>query len=327
MLQIGIEEILVAYLLVSAKPKHEMLSVFTPANIRGYVYLECNMNQDIQGLLRRSPGVIHSHNEIVRMPIEISDRVKLFNVKTPCSSFSQGEWIRITRGAYKGDIGLIHSIHNWGADVLLVPRIPYCSPDRKGKRKASSIPITPKLFDVTEFESTSPLPATHHHDGSYTIGRLRIIDGLALKSVNYLSMSSNTFGVPGHILSQFILSGHPSIDITVMPMPLEWQFLSGERVRVIKSSKMGAIHATTERQVEVEIDGEGIFVFGWQEVQKNIQTGDYVTAATGTEKGYEGWVVELHKNLAKVAPEINATEMDAQLNVRISIVLFHLTGR
>lgn len=324
MLQLGIEEILVMYLLVSAKSKHELLSVFTPANVPGYVYLECNMNRDLQDLLRRSPGVVLFQNEIVRKPIEITDRVKLFNVKTPCSDFSQGDWIRVTRGAYKGDVGLIHSIHNWGADVLLIPRIPYCSPDRKGKCKASSIPIAPKLFDPAEFESASPLTVKHHHDGSYTIGRLRIVNGLTLKSVNYQSMSSHTFAVPGHILSQFIMSGHPSINVAAMPVPLEWRFVSGERVRVPKSSKLGVIHAITERQLEIDIDGEGIFLFGWHEVQKNIQTGDYVTVATGKEKYYEGWVVDLHDGLAKVAHEIKATELDNHLNVRILIILLYL---
>lgn len=216
------------------------------------------------------------------------------------------------------------SIHNWGADVLLIPRIGYCSPDRKGKRKASSIRFASKLFDATEFESTSPFSIKHHRDGSYTIGCLRVVNGLALKSVNYQSMSSHTFGVPGHILSQFILSGHPSIDIAVMPMPLEWRFMSGERVHVAKSSKMGAIHAMTERQLEVDIDGEGIFVFGWHEVQKNIQVGHYVTTATGKEKGYEGWVVELHDGLAKVTHEIKATELDAHLKVSILVILLYL---
>ncbi|KJA14197.1 hypothetical protein HYPSUDRAFT_208908 [Hypholoma sublateritium FD-334 SS-4] len=65
--RLGIEETLVAYLLVSAKPKHELLSAFMPGNIHGYVYLECTMNKDLQDLLRLSPGVIVSNDSVLRI--------------------------------------------------------------------------------------------------------------------------------------------------------------------------------------------------------------------------------------------------------------------
>ena len=199
--------------------------------------------------------------------IKESEFLKLHKAKPVVhSNLDPGQWIRVTRGVYKGDIGLIQSIHDWGTEVLLIPRIPYCAPDRKGKRKASPTINPAKLFNATAFTATSSLPLMKHADGSYMIGRLQFVNGLVLKSLSHKSMSATVLGVTGLVLSQFLLSGHPSINIAFMPLPLEWYFVPGERVRITRSAKMGAIHTSKERQVEVEIDDEGIFAFGWPEV-------------------------------------------------------------
>ncbi len=283
--QLKSEDIIVAQLSLLAKPRHQLLNAVTLPHTRGYIFLECNMNLHLLCLLRRLPGIVFCREEVVRACIARSEYLMLLNAKpTVDSNFTEGQWVRVTRGVYKGDLGLVDSIHDWGAEVLLIPRIPYCAPDRKGKRKASPISNPAKLFDPTAFKSTSSLPLTQHADGTYAIGHLRFVNGLVLKSLSHRSISATTFGVPGLVLSQFILSEHPSIDIAFMPLPLEWHFMIGERVRVTGTSKIGAIHSTKERQVEIEIDGEGVFAFGWPEVRKVIQTGDHVRVVAGMKQ-------------------------------------------
>ncbi len=108
-----------------AQARHELRHAFTLADARGYIYLEGSLNPYLLHLLCRIPGVVFRGNELVRTAIEKSELIKLLKAKPAVrSNFTQGQWVRVTRGVYKGDIGLIDSVHDWGAEVLLIPRIP-----------------------------------------------------------------------------------------------------------------------------------------------------------------------------------------------------------
>jgi hypothetical protein len=36
---------------------------------------------------------------------------------------TEGKWIRVLKGKYYGDVGLVVAVRSWGAEVLLVPRL------------------------------------------------------------------------------------------------------------------------------------------------------------------------------------------------------------
>ena len=62
---------------------------------------------------------------------------------------SVGDWVTVRRGLYKGDVGYIRSVENWGqVTLLLVPRLP--PPPGVGslsrKRKQSAFCTDPCLF-------------------------------------------------------------------------------------------------------------------------------------------------------------------------------------
>ena len=61
---------------------------------------------------------------------------------------SVGDWVAVHHGLYKGDMGYIQAIKNWGqVTILLVPHLP--APPMSGsskKRKQSSTHTNPHLF-------------------------------------------------------------------------------------------------------------------------------------------------------------------------------------
>jgi hypothetical protein len=62
---------------------------------------------------------------------------------------SVGDWVTVHHGLYKGDVGYIQSVENWGqVTLLLVPHLP--PPPRvgssSGKRKWSAFCTDPHLF-------------------------------------------------------------------------------------------------------------------------------------------------------------------------------------
>src|ERR1700733_12132262 len=64
-------------------------------------------------------------------------------------NLSGGDWVTVRHGLYKGDVGYVQSIQNWGqVKLLLVPRLP-CPPgvgSSSRKRKWSSIRTNPCQF-------------------------------------------------------------------------------------------------------------------------------------------------------------------------------------
>jgi hypothetical protein len=68
---------------------------------------------------------------------------------------SKGQWIRVRKGVYKGDLGFVTDVEAWGAKVLVVPRLKTPTPqaDISLKRKRTAIKPEPRLFDPATFSS------------------------------------------------------------------------------------------------------------------------------------------------------------------------------
>src|SRR5271168_515201 len=97
------EEEAIFYLLQRAEAEHQLRSAFTRGSIRGWIYLEANMNNILLELLRMTPGVISSRQGVQRNSVEFSDWLKMLTMHDPRTVFQAGSWVRVTRGKYKGD--------------------------------------------------------------------------------------------------------------------------------------------------------------------------------------------------------------------------------
>ena len=299
------EEILVAHLYGHAQDQHGLRSALALGSTRGYVYLECNLNTSLLRLLDKSPGVIRTQDGIIRSQVDSLDCEKLLRMKA-IKPMAKVGWIRVKTGTYKGDVGFVSATHNWGVDVLLIPRLAYHpAPDTKGKRKASKQSHPPRMFNVDEFESTSSSKVIRSSDGTYTIGTLRIEHGLALKTFDYHSVASEIFHMPWVDASMFLSSGHPSIDISTMPRPQEWYFAETEHITVRSSGKSGFVEAITPTFIEVGLGDEGVHRVNWWDVEKVIALGDYVSIVGGQNMGQEGWIIEKKGSIAKLAEHLD----------------------
>ena len=96
---------------------------FSRPSIPGVIYIECEDLQDIRRVFQ------HVHTVYTTRPMTLvppDERVQLVSMPTVQNPLSEGTWVRIKKGKYKGDVGYIISVRN---DVkvllLLVPRIHY----------------------------------------------------------------------------------------------------------------------------------------------------------------------------------------------------------
>ena len=98
-------------------------TTFSRPSIPGVVYIECEDPQDIRRIFQ------HVHTVYTTRPVTLvspNECVQLVNMPTAENPLSEGTWVRIKRGRYKGDVGYITRVRkNAEVRLLLVPRIHY----------------------------------------------------------------------------------------------------------------------------------------------------------------------------------------------------------
>lgn len=320
-LQKGKEEIMVMSLLLKACDHHQLRSAFTRGSVRGHVYLECTMNQELVRLLMNTPGVIRRRSGIRRKAIEKEEAIQMLIMQDVNADVVDGQWIRITKGLYKGDVGHVISTTSWGASILLVPRLAYrARAFRSLKRKASPSIPEPRLFDATAFRSAFPDTAVDLDESStYRIGRLTIEWGLARLDFDFHSFSTGVDEIAHNSFEQFIQSQHPFIlDSMPIPRPKEWIFSEFERVVILSTGEKGTVSCISSRFVDVSLDPpEDDPVYGplvsiedqssdqmqlirttWNDVHKIFNVGDHVQINSGPNAKRTGWITEIQGNMA-----------------------------
>ena len=95
-------------------------------SIHSWVYLETTL---VQHLLL-SPGIVHRNAAIIWEHTDFQDWTKVLSQhdSTPNSNLAVGDWMQVLKGTYKGDVGYVAAVENWGGvSPLLVPCLPASS--------------------------------------------------------------------------------------------------------------------------------------------------------------------------------------------------------
>jgi hypothetical protein len=299
---VGLEEEAV-FSLLERGTQHQIRSAFTRGSIRGAIYVEGNLDADMISLLSLTPGIILKRSGVVRQLIDPSDWLKLLTMQDPISVVNAGQWIRVRKGVYKGDLGFVTRVEAWGTEVLVVPRLKTPTPqaDTSLKRKRIAIRPEQKLFDPATFSSIFQRQPKLQYDGSYTSRGLVFHHGLLLLNLDMHSISPVSAGIPSRTLRLFKLSSHPALTGSNFPRPEEWIFEEGERVIVssvnfLKEARIAAVEST---HVEVDFTtDEGIKAVSWYNVRKVFSPGDFVIVMSGPSRGTRGWVERIADDTA-----------------------------
>ena len=141
-----------------------------------------------------------------------------------------GSWVRVRKGAYKGDTALVVAINHWGVDVLLLPRLkpPVPDWDVPQKRKQLTIPVTPSLFDAAGYQKTYGVQPTWLVENVYKVGQVLFKHGLLRKGYDFHSLSSTAVDMPSQFFTMYKSSHHPGLESSKFPHPQDWIFEIGE---------------------------------------------------------------------------------------------------
>lgn len=278
--------------------KHVIRSAFTRGSIRGHIYVECEMDHTVQQLLLRLPGVRLIQGGIRAKLISPKDHTKLLTMKNVSGGVEIHSWVRVREGLYKGDEGLVITVHDWGVVVLLVPRIGDINTTKK--RKATMVRPAPRLFEA---DAPSHTVGQRGINGSAdSIGReIRTENGLILKAYDFASVIQNVSDIPFQIFQEFARSEHPIFQHVKLIRPREWQFDIKDAIFNTATAEDGVVETVQHEGVEATMS-TGLLVFvPWKSLRKSMRIGERITIMAGARTGTSGWVVAVRGNIATVA--------------------------
>ena len=305
--------------------KHEFLSkelrsAFQHPHIPGTVYLEARFagKDDVSSLyhvlhtlscvlvqtLTAVPQDDHLSSLIVRDIVD--SRQPMGSLRSP------GEWVKIRRGLYRDDVGVVvDSFERWGnregSNVALVPHLSAVkSAAPKCKKSAIKLRPPPRLFDP---ESCVQELLCKTLTG-YTYDQFTFEDGLIIKTFHSSSLESAQT-IPPDLLPLLRQSLHPLVRSSAMPLPNQWHFEVGEQVWVTPPNSTQLILASIlETDAAQGFSGKSLYVVETDEGQqlftpfsllKAVKLGDFMEILGGEHTGKAGFVVSRNESLLSIA--------------------------
>ncbi|THU93059.1 hypothetical protein K435DRAFT_800024 [Dendrothele bispora CBS 962.96] len=238
----------------------------------------------------------------------------------------QLSWVRITRGDYRGDVGLVLLRQKQSMQrrlvVLLVPRLPPKSPmphlstpepqdsdSRKRKRGRESFPQS--LFNLhDEAEEYVDEANWFHYQG------MTFAYDLLVKSFDYGSVTQVDVDMDENTHRFFQTSKHPIMKSVSLPVPKDWTFFYHKKVEVFCTEPLSDTQrhnpdlprrTITRNATVIEVEGDSCKVcfedYGSFEeddtaewvckvnLRKKIYEGDGVEVLEGEHKGRKGIVI------------------------------------
>ncbi|KIK56765.1 hypothetical protein GYMLUDRAFT_61807 [Collybiopsis luxurians FD-317 M1] len=221
--------------------------------------------------------------------------------------FIAGQWVQISRGLHRGDIGLVIDAYHEedstkGVKVMVVPRLGLTDEDRpssSSKRKLTTRP-PPQLFDPLKCTYNSLV--RHGEKHIYTYKSWKFENGLQVKFYNPQSLSPAR-EIPASLFRLFMESNDMAgsedevFEASSMPWPSFWLFVPGDRVIIHSEDgkKCGTVLTTPDCSsrypgCEVNVDNEGLHHVLLRHLEKNVILGEFVEVLAGVHIGKKGFV-------------------------------------
>ncbi len=297
------EEEVVFFLLQMTAPRHEMRAAFAPGAVKGRIYLEATMNEQLRNLLKLTPGIARTRFGLSCQMIPFDDGVKSLEVRQFMQPEDVGKWVRVRKGIYKGDVGYVLSAESWGVRLLLVPRFPPPQSTSGSclKRKRSHLRSAPALFNQESIGKHYNTVPNRVMENICTFEGHTFEYGLIVTSYDFYSVSTTVSCMPLELFTLFWQSRHPRLAKSVLtfPRPLEWHFAEGDEVYVSEGnkplvSKKGTVKTLRTESVDVDLaSGEGVVSAPWMDVRKVVHVSEFVKATGGLYQNRTGWVIRV----------------------------------
>ncbi|KAF8875144.1 hypothetical protein BD779DRAFT_1678356 [Infundibulicybe gibba] len=215
-------------------------------------------------------------------------------------------WVRMSRGWYWGDIGLIHNIHrSLLIDIIVVPRFTYTP---RGKTKGSS----------------RPPPARFNLDLAIRTGTSKYLR----ETVEGQKFRGVTYRRDGYLLLKAVEGAEymweeatPSHEELMRFLECEEAAGAAREIAVTKHSTMSL--KAGEREADIYLITQNLLItVPSSSLRKHFRIGDEVRVMAGPHHGFSGWVIDvLMEELTIISHD--PAQRDIEVTVGTGIVEFH----
>lgn len=330
---------------------YNVRSVFCRDAIKGTIYIESDSIDAVQNVLNRvsgvarSTGVPHQIRGLYAIHlVDIQDRHLLLDMDTMGATppIKTNTWVRIKRGRYKGDLGLVKYVERTTlvCDTLIVPRIPMNPINRKRKR---GVRIPQLAFDPEAIDEAYGQGSADKRNRVYLFQGERYEDGLLCQEIHMTGLSIEGINATPQELEPFRKSTTWNEAATFIS-PIR----TGDWVQVVSGAFVGMVGEVLEvsdmivkivgkrteghwENVDNILSDEDKIRPRWGEAQKDtrevltrdvrkaFEIGDFVQVIHGWDRGLEGFLVGLQADSAIIyvlPPEDNAMHNQGGREVR-----------
>ncbi|THU94092.1 hypothetical protein K435DRAFT_860914 [Dendrothele bispora CBS 962.96] len=311
-----------------------IFSAFCVPSVSNSIYLEADLGTrpqetGIVEFLRQNQFVVkstvlhphhkvsHSLYSVMMEPVSSREIAQLLSIQTP--DIKVNSWVRVTRGTYCDDGGLVirreisSSLRR--LVILVVPRFnrtnvftPWTPSTvvAGSKRKAVPERCPQRLFDEKQY----PGEVTTLSEKHFLYRGQEFSHGLLVKVLAYSSVTTMEVDLDRTTRQLFRIAGHPAINDVAFPVPLEWVFFVEEKVEVIcleelseeqqnnadlprnTRRKSGVILTVEEGRCLVNLEAEDDQQWiSTRNIRKCIMVGNSVIVVAGELRGKSGLVV------------------------------------
>lgn len=234
---------------------------------------------------------------------------------------SRGSWVRIKKGRYRNDVGVVLSCTAVCSSVLLIPRLEYNWPSLWEKRRRASYRprlsglFEPRLVQLQKFPAVLIEASTRkyqYRSRTYSCGLLLVLIPTADLDIDVVSISSTAAGL-------FLQSEHPAIHPPSLPRVTGWSFQEGEVVKCRSVQVEGVAAAVTSEGPTIRTPDGGLLPVVWHDAVKVFLLGDNVRVCDGPHAGKQAWVERVEKTSVFLMTKQDVHEEGAENYVQIEV--------
>ncbi|CCC71571.1 hypothetical protein NCAS_0H02610 [Naumovozyma castellii] len=290
------------------KKKLKILSIFQRDNYTGRIYIEAPKQSVIEKFCNGVPDIYI--NQKLLIPVQELPLLLKPN-KSDDVSLAEGNYVRIKRGIYKGDLAMVDQISENNLEVMLkmIPRLDYGKFDeidpvtnqRKPRRATYAHRPPPQLFNPTMALRLDQANLYKRDDHHFTYKNDDYIDGYLYKSFRIQYVETKNIQPTVEELARFG-SKDGAVDLTSISQAIkkaqaaQVTFQPGDRVEILNGEQRGSkgiIVSTTTDIATVRLPNYQYkpLEFPILSLRKIFEPGDHVTVISGEHEGDAGLVL------------------------------------
>lgn len=306
------------FALKSTDQEIQIISAISVPKIVGYIFVEAMRAHYVKHAV---DGILSLRSDIIKLlPLKEVPKVLKADPRKDIN-VEPNTFIRIKRGLYGGDLGLIQIVDDDTntAIVRVIPRIENSKDEQKIKPPA-------KLFDSESYPGAQPLASRNINGRAYSYKNQRFVNGLLEKRFP-LDNLDKTNVLPSYEEVKVFRDAEPSDKIKNIIMKtlansideskrLQKSLEKGDKVKVISGdliNLVGVVLEVNEDFVKVDFTDSGYFNepinFKPSELMKVFEVGQHVEVTVGNYKGVTGTIIKIDENRVHLITEDNKDEV------------------